>query len=1104
GDPDFRELLRRVRETALGAYTNQDVPFEHLLEALQPERDLSRTPLFQVFFNMLNFAEAVAEFPGLSAELLPATEVEAKFDLTLYVEEHDRRLKFDFVYNASLFSRERVAEMGEQLRQLLSAVTEWPEAGIESLSLITPAAEKLLPHPTLQLRPTWNGAVQTQFAAQARRAPQQAAVVDRRETYSYQELDERSNQLARYLLAHSVGPQDVVVVYGHRSAPLILALLGILKAGAAFIVLDPAYPPARLLGYLSTTRPKGWINVAEAGTPDETLREYADALSFGLRLGARAEDVGGRDGLADYPADECGVEVSPEDMAYISFTSGSSGRPKGIVGKHGSLAHFAPWAARVFGIGEADRFSMFSGLSHDPLHRDVFAPLQLGATVCIPDPEDMGVPGRLAGWMNEQGITVSNLTPAMGQVIGQAVSETRSFELPALRQVFFVGDVLTRRDVSRLRQLAPATAIVNLYGATETSRAVGHYVVPREAEAAPAADKSENVYLEKEILPLGRGISEVQLLILNAAGRRAGIGELGEIYFRSPHIAKGYWEDEERTRERFITNPFTRAGDDVLYRTGDLGRYLPDGNVEPLGRADYQVKIRGFRVELGEIEALIGQHAAVRESAVIAREDAPGDRRLVAYVVPDGDSPPSVGELRRYLKDKLPEYMIPGLFVMLDELPLTPNRKLDRGALPAPEQKRAGGEGDLLRARTPVEEILAETWAEILGVESVGLDENFFELGGHSLMAIQVLARVTERLRVELPLRKLFESPTVAALAEAVEGARRTVQTSNSVPLVARPREGELPLSFAQQRLWFLAQFQPAPGVYNIPAAVCLKGRLNPDALEQSLNEIVSRHEALRTTFVTVGGRPVQSIAPALEIKVALTNLDALDADAQAKEVERLSLLDSREAFDLTRGPLLRASLLRLRADEHILVVTIHHIVSDAWSLSVLVGELAALYEAFDEGRRPALPALPVQYADFALWQRERMQGAALEARLAYWKEKLGGQLPVLELPTDRPRPPVQSFRGARTSFALSEALTEELDLLCRREGVTLFMLLLAAFQTLLHRYTGQTDILVGTPVAGRGRSETRHLIGYFVNTLVMRGRLSGAQSFRDLLAETR
>jgi amino acid adenylation domain-containing protein len=1104
GNPGFRELLGRVRETALGAYTNQDVPFEHLLEALQPERNLSHTPLFQVFFNMLNFEENVVELSGLTTELLPASEVESKFDLTLYVEEQERRLKFDFVYNASLFSRERVAGMSEQLRQLLAAAAERPEESIDAFSLITPAAEKLLPHPSQQLRPTWNGAVHTQFTEHACRTPQQQAVVDQHETYNYQELDARSNRLARYLLAQGVKPQDVVVIYGHRSAPLVLALLGIVKAGAAFVVLDPAYPPARLLSYLQKTKPKGWIQVAAAGAPDDTLQAYAATLSFNLRLCRRAEEADGQDSLATYSIDESGVAVGPEDMAYVAFTSGSTGKPKGIVGKHGSLAHFAPWARRMFGIGEADRFSMLSGLSHDPLHRDVFGALQLGATICIPDPEDMGIPGRLAGWMNKQQITVSNLTPAMGQVISQAVSETRSFELPALRQVFFVGDVLTRRDVSKLRKLAPATAIVNLYGATETSRAVGYYIVSRDNDAAREAEKPDHVYPAKEILPLGRGISEVQLLVLNAAGRQAGIGEVGEIYFRSSHIAKGYWEDEQLTRERFITNPFTNDTDDLLYRTGDLGRYLPDGDVEPLGRADWQVKIRGFRVELGEIEALLGQHEAVRESAVITHEDITGEKLLVAYIVPDGSTSPGVSELRRYLKDKLPDYMVPGLFVMLEELPLTPNRKLDRRALPTPTRTRTDSQSGLHETRTAVEEILAETWAAILGVEDVGLDENFFELGGHSLMAIQVLARVAERLRVELPLRTLFESPTVGALAEAVESARQTAPSSNSLPLIAQSRDGELPLSFAQQRLWFLDQFQPGPGVYNIPAAVRLKGLLNPDALEQSLNEIISRHEALRTTFVTVDGRPAQRIAAALKIKVSLTNLDALAEDAQATEVERLSLRESRQAFDLMRGPLLRARLLRLSVDEHILVVTIHHIVSDAWSLGVLVRELTALYEAFAEGRHAALDALPVQYADFALWQRERLQGETLAAQLGYWKEKLGGQLPVLELPTDRPRPLVQSFRGARAAFALSPELTEELNLLCRREGVTLFMLLLAAFQTLLYRYTGETDILVGTPTAGRNRTETEHLIGFFVNTLVMRGQLAGALSFKDLLSQTR
>ncbi|HJP91739.1 MAG TPA: amino acid adenylation domain-containing protein [Pyrinomonadaceae bacterium] len=1096
GNPTFRAVLQRVRETALGAYSNQDVTFEQLLEVLQPERDMSHTPLFQVFFNMLNFEENTIELPGLTTSVLPPSEVMAKFDLTLYIEEENQQLRFAFVYNQSRFSNERIAEMGEQLRQLLAAVIAQPEANIGSLSLVTPTATKSLPQPTGELRPSWSGPVHVQFAEQARRSPSHQAVVDRREAYTYQELDARSNQVAQYLLAHGVERQDVVAIYAERNASLVVALLGIIKSGAAFMVLDPAYPPARLLYYLETIRPKGWIQIHEAGTPHATLQEYADGFSFSLDLCSPSQ---ANDSLDNYSTSETGVAIEPQDLAYIAFTSGSSGRPKAIAGKHGSLAHFAPWARRMFGIGHGDRYTMLSGISHDPLHRDVFVPLQLGATICIPDSEDLTVPTRLANWIEKQQITVSNLTPAMGQVIGQAVSEKRDFQLSSLRYLFFVGDVLTRRDTARLRTLAPAANIINLYGTTETSRAVSYYIVPPEETTAV-----EGVDLRKEILPLGHGITEVQLLVINTTGKQAGVGEPGEICFRSPHLAKGYWGDEQLTREKFVSNPFTADPYDVLYRTGDLGRYLPDGDVEALGRADHQVKIRGFRIELGEIESVLGRHRAVHECAVIAREDVPGEKRLVAYVVPTVGDAPSLSELRLYLKSELPDYMMPAAFVMLDQLPLTPNRKLDRRALPAPVQAQPETDDGLLESRNAVEEILADTFAVVLGVEHIGLQDNFFDLGGHSLMAIQLMGRVMDVLHVQLPVRTLFESPTVSALAEAVESARKTDRCSIRKPLIAQSREGALPLSFAQQRLWFLDQFQPGLGVYNIPAAVRLSGMLNLDALEQSLNAIVSRHESLRTTFAFANGQPEQLIAPSLTIKLAQTNLETLPEDVQAKEIERLMLLEARQAFDLVHGPLLRASLLRLREDEHVLVFTIHHIVSDAWSLGVLVRELCTLYEAFAEGIEPALAPLPVQYADYTLWQRELMQGDLLEAQLNYWREKLGGQLPILELPTDRPRPPVQSFQGAKETFTISTELSEQLNLLCRQEGVTLFMLLLAAFQTLLYRYSGQTDVLVGTPIAGRERKEIQNLIGFFVNTLVMRNTLSGALSFKELLALTR
>ncbi|HEY6802288.1 MAG TPA: amino acid adenylation domain-containing protein [Pyrinomonadaceae bacterium] len=1086
GHPTFRELVRRVRETALGAYGNQDVPFEQLLEALQPDRDLTRTPLFQVFFNMLNFEETAIEFPELTVTARPATEVTAKFDLTLYVEEKNGRLEFAFVYDRSIFSHQRMAAMGEQLEQLLSTAMAQPDESIDRWSLITRTATSFLPDPAGRLRRTWKGACHTQFAEQARRAPSHIAVVDHRETYTYQELDARSNQVAQYLLDQGVGPQDVVAIYAQRNASLVVALLGIVKTGAAFMVLDPGYPLARLLGYLETVGPKGWIQIPGAAAPHATLQAQAQSFLFSLELRVRSE----ASVLDHYQARETNVAVGPLDLAYIAFTSGSTGKPKPIMGTHGSLAHFAPWANDTFGLNHTDRFSMLSGLSHDPLLRDVFVPLQLGASICIPDPEDLTVPTRLAAWMNQQQLTVSNLTPAMGQIVGQATANNQ--KLPSLRYVFFVGDVLTRRDTATLRTLAPSVNIVNLYGATETGRALSYYLVPPD-------EMSGSTY--KEVLPLGRGIREVELLVVNAAGKQAGIGEAGEIYFRSPHLTRGYWGDERQTREKFVANPFTHEANDWLYRTGDLGRYLPDGDVEPLGRADHQVQIRGFRIETAEIEGLLGRHHAVKASAVIAREDVPGDRRLVAYIVPAGTAVPSVSELRLYVKHELPDYMIPAAFVMLDQLPLTQNGKLDRRALPAPLQTVTDPDEDSF---TAVEEILADVFAVMLGAERVGLHDNFFDLGGHSLTAIQTMARVTDLLHVQLSVGTLFESPTVSALAEAIENARKTSQFAGRKPVVAQSREGALPLSFAQQRLWFLDQFQPGLGVYNIPAAVRLRGQLNPDALEQSLNAIVSRHEALRTTFALVGDQPEQSIAPSLTIKLTTHDLQALPEELRAKELERLMLAKSRRPFDLSAGPLLRAALLQLRPDEHVLIVTIHHIVADGWSIGILVRELSALYDAFTAGTTPVLVELPVQYADFALWQRELLQGDLLATQLDYWTEKLGGELPILELPADRPRPPVQSFAGARETFALEPELSRELNRLCRQEGVTLFMLLLAAFQTLLYRYSGQTDILVGTPIADRDREETQNLIGLFVNTLVMRNELSGALRFNDLLARSR
>ncbi|HEX6291542.1 MAG TPA: amino acid adenylation domain-containing protein, partial [Herpetosiphonaceae bacterium] len=629
GDPSFRALLARVRETTLDAYAHQDLPFEQLLDDLHTERNVSHTPLFQVFFNMLNLPPMRLDLPGLTAEPLTAPEVGAKFDLTLYAQDQPGApIALSLVYNAQLFRPARIQELLAQFAHLLAQIVAQPDQPIGTYTLVTPRALPLLPDPTLPLDATWHGAVHTLVAQQAQQHPDRIALVDPHDTWSYAELDARANQLAHVLLAHGVQPDDVVALYSARSAALVCAILGVLKAGAAYTILDPAYPPARLIDYVQLAQPRAFVQLEAAGAVPDALEACLATQAYACRLVLpQALRTAPPALLAAAPPSDPQVAVGPDHAAIIGFTSGSTGTPKGIVARHGPLTHFLPFLQRTFGLHQTDRYSMISGLAHDPLQRDMFTPLCLGATVCVPEPETIVTPGRLAAWMRQQGITIAHLTPALGQLLTETGAEAATGEPPlaTLRYAFIVGDVLTLRDVARIRALAPQVQCINFYGSTETQRAVGYYRIPPEEERPPTGLDLR----AKEILPLGRGMDDVQVLVLTARQQLAGIGEVGEIYMRSPHLARGYLGDGRLTQERFLPNPFTEAAGDRLYRTGDLGRYRPDGTVEFVGRADQQVKIRGFRIELGEIEAVLGQHASVREAVVIAREDTPGNKRLV-------------------------------------------------------------------------------------------------------------------------------------------------------------------------------------------------------------------------------------------------------------------------------------------------------------------------------------------------------------------------------------------------------------------------------------------------------------------------------------------
>ena len=792
GNPSFRELIHRVKKVAMDAYSHQDIPFEKLLIELQPERNLSRTPLFQVFFNMLNLEGGGQQLPGLTAEMIETPDIGSKFDLTIYLTERNRTIDLAIVYSTDLFNEERIKELLSQYNYLLSQIIADPDTKILTYSLVTPNATSVLPNPQLLLDASWHGAVHSQFSKNAIHAPNHTALAGQSECWTYQELEERTNQLAHFLLAQGLERQEVVAVYGYRSAALVWAILGILKAGGAFLILDPAYPATHQLDYLNIARPNALIQLEAAGVLPSELETWANDVLDGCRLtlpdGASSDQI---EILKAYPISNPDLQIDSDDLAYIAFTSGSTGKPKGVMGRHGPLSHFIPWQREIFDLGPDDHFSMLSGLSHDPLQRDIFTALWVGASVHIPDPEKIGTPGWVNEWMHQEKITFSHFTPAMAQLLsGSTLKENNSArQLTTLRYAFFVGDKLTRHDVNRLGQLAPNVTCINSYGSTETQRAVGYLMVnPRDISRSRDDERSA-----KAVIPVGQGMKDVQLLVLTSTQQLAGIGELGEIYVRSPHLAKGYLGDESLTRERFIINPFTNASGDRLYKSGDLGRFLSDGTVEFLGRKDKQVKIRGFRIELGEIETVLGEHPTVHQTVVMLWEIENGDKRLVAYIVPKNQNNYKPVDLREFLQDRLPAHMIPSNYILLNAIPVTPNGKIDHSKLPPPDQDRRDLDHALINARDKTEEELVKIWEELLRVRPIGIKDNFFELGGHSLLAVHMFAQIKKQFDVNLPLATLFQEATIEHLANIINNK---VQPASWSSLIGIETQGAHPPFF--------------------------------------------------------------------------------------------------------------------------------------------------------------------------------------------------------------------------------------------------------------------------------------------------------------------
>ncbi|HVR99074.1 MAG TPA: amino acid adenylation domain-containing protein, partial [Thermoanaerobaculia bacterium] len=1045
GRSGFAGVLARVRQTALDAYTHQDVPFERLVEELVPERDLSRSPLFQALFTLQNAPVAGLTVPGLVLTPLAFDGEAAKFDLSLGLQETAGGFAGSLDYNADLFDGSTAARLGARLTALLAAAVASPEAPVAELPLLPPEERH-------QLLVEWGGTgeepaagetLHGRFEAQARRRPEAPAVLWDGAVVSCGELNRRANQLAYRLRQLGVGPESRVGLSMQRSLDLVVGILGILKAGGAYVPLDPNYPQERR-AYM----------IADAGV--EVVVE-----------GGLLEE------LAALPSVDLPPLADGSSLAYVIYTSGSTGRPKGALVSHGNIVRLFDATQDWFGFGERDVWTLFHSYAFDFSVWEIWGALLYGGRLVVVPHEVSRSPEQFLDLLVRDKVTVLNQTPSAFTQLARVDGE-RGGVATDLRLVVFGGEAL---DVAGLaswfdRHGDEKPLLVNMYGITETTV----HVTYRPLRVADTRGERRSV--------IGIPIPDLSLYVLDRAQQPAPIGVPGELVVGGAGLARGYLDRPELTAALFVPDPAGSRAGARLYRSGDLGRFLPTGEVEYLGRIDHQVKIRGFRIELGEIESVLGSHSAVRECVVLVREDVPGSRVLVAYLT--GDSLPATGELRAFAGQRLPDYMVPSFFVALPAFPLTPSGKMDRRALPAPERPRS----EERETGDPIEELLAGIWSEVLGVERVGIDEDFFALGGHSLLATQVVSRVRSVLGVEMPLRRLFESPTVSGLARAV---RENQEGQQAPPIVPVPRDADLPLSFSQQRLWFLDQLEPGSPAYNIPTAVRLSGELSVDRLERTFAEVVRRHEALRTTFVSREGRPIQVItAP----RIGLPVLDLSQVDEQ--EALRLARQEARRPFDLARGPLLRLALLRLDERDHVLLLTMHHIVSDGWSMGVLIREIGALYQG------ASLPELPVQYADFAAWQRSWLRGEVLEGQLAHWQSRLDGAPQVLEMPLDRPRPAVQTFRGASCDVVLPPGLSEAVHGLCRREGVTPFMILLAAWAVLLGRHAHQDDVLVGTPIAGRNRREIEGLIGFFVNTLVLRADLSGAPGFGELLGRVR
>eukprot|EP01062_Namystynia_karyoxenos_P005080 TRINITY_DN11792_c3_g1_i3.p1 TRINITY_DN11792_c3_g1~~TRINITY_DN11792_c3_g1_i3.p1 ORF type:complete len:1441 (+),score=544.22 TRINITY_DN11792_c3_g1_i3:278-4324(+) len=1075
GGPSFEELLQRVRGGCLDAYANQDIPFERLVEVLQPERDQSRQPLFQVMFMMHQMEKKEVEVPGLSISLQMAEGRIAKWDMSMICQEHSGGMTIDLEYNTDLFDRSTAERMLGHMRRALHFLGSSPAKPAHRVTLFSPAERH-------QLVAEWNDSARALpdrplfalFERQAAECPDRACVVFGDEVLTYSEVNARANEVAHALIAGGVRPDSIVGVCVERSWRLPVALLGVHKAGGGYCPLDPSYPRERLVYQMEDTE-LGFL-VAEKHL--ESTACAGHTASHVVLL----DDFFTPSARAQRPKEwrrNPSVGVGLEHLFMCIYTSGSTGKPKGVQVMHRGPLNNCVHLNTLYQLRPGDNMLQFYTYSFDPSLLEFGMTLMTGATLWMAVKEQLLGP-NLVRFMESNRIDAGMFPPALLKTMDHV-------GCPRLRVLVSAGEPCINVIIEKW---APGRVLINAYGPTECSCEVSWFVVPEDARYPVGA-------------PAGRPNANLQLYIMDRYGNLLPIGCAGEIVCGGAQVSRGYLKRPELTPQVFVPNPF-RPGE-IMYRSGDLGRYLPDGNIDFLGRVDFQVKIRGFRVELGEIETRLAEHEQVHDALCLAVTNELGDRRLVAYILsPEHHETLTQAELQQWVGLTLPGYMVPSACIVLQDFPKGATGKYDRKKLPDPlkylgaQQPGAGFE----EPETETQRRVARIWGRLLGESRISASADFFDLGGHSLVAVRFITAVREEFGVDFDLRLFFDNPELRSVARVIDSA---VDSERAPPLARVPRQhgAPLPCSFAQQRLWLLDQLEPGNTAYNVPAAVTVTGLLDGVLLRRALQTVTDRHETLRTTFAAEGEHPVQVVGPeGTPVALAEADLGALGPEEAHRRVQERVAREVNTPFDLAAGPLLRAVLLRLRKDHHVLVLVMHHIVSDGWSLGVLLKDLAGAYAALALCRPLALQPLPVQYADFAAWQREWLSGPVLERQLQYWARTLA-DLPTLQLPT-RPRPPVQTFGGALAQLAVAPSVAVPLVGYGRAHGCTPFMTLLAVFQMLLSVWSGQEDIVVGTGIANRTRAETEGLIGFFVNMLVLRCDLSGQPRFAQLLGRVR